>query len=116
MVQLVKKVARSRSIARFLGAKPLINVTSNPNELRNFCRKNVRTYYHFHGGCSIGSVIDNDYKVIGVKGLRVIDGSTLSESPGTNPMATLLMLGRYQGIKILKEREDASAFGNQQHP
>lgn len=116
MVQLVKKVARSRSIARFLGAKPLINVTSNPNELRNFCRKNVRTYYHFHGGCSIGSVIDNDYKVIGVKGLRVIDGSTLSESPGTNPMATLLMLGRYQGIKILTEREDASAFGNQQHP
>ncbi|KAJ6891708.1 hypothetical protein NC651_025030 [Populus alba x Populus x berolinensis] len=116
MVQLVKKVARSRSIARFLGGKPLINVTSNPNELRNFCRKNVRTYYHFHGGCSIGSVIDNDYRVIGVKGLRVIDGSTLSESPGTNPMATLLMLGRYQGIKILRERDDASTFGNQQHP
>lgn len=116
MVQLVKKVARSRSIARFLGTKPRINVTSSPNELRNFCRKNVRTYYHFHGGCSIGSVIDRDYRVIGVKGLRVLDGSTLSESPGTNPMATLLMLGRYQGIKILKERENASAFGNQQHP
>ncbi|KAG5237281.1 (R)-mandelonitrile lyase [Salix suchowensis] len=116
MVQLVKKVARSRSIARFLGTKPRINVTSNPNELRNFCRKNVRTYYHFHGGCSIGSVIDRDYRVIGVKGLRVLDGSTLSESPGTNPMATLFMLGRYQGIKILKERENASAFGSQQHP
>ncbi|KAJ6324884.1 hypothetical protein OIU76_012051 [Salix suchowensis] len=72
MVQLVKKVARSRSIARFLGTKPRINVTSNPNELRNFCRKNVRTYYHFHGGCSIGSVIDRDYRVIGVEGIESI--------------------------------------------
>jgi choline dehydrogenase-like flavoprotein len=50
--------------------------------------------------------VDEEYKVNGVKRLRVVDGSTFEESPGTNPMATVLMLGRYQGIKILKEREE----------
>ncbi|KAG2259769.1 hypothetical protein Bca52824_079063 [Brassica carinata] len=65
----------------------------------------ARTYYHYHGGCVVGSVVDEDYRVSGVKRLRVVDGSTFEESPGTNPMATVLMLGRYQGIKMLKERE-----------
>ncbi|CAN0923639.1 hypothetical protein LINGRAHAP2_LOCUS33678, partial [Linum grandiflorum] len=30
--------------------------------------------------------------------------STFFDSPGTNPMTTVLMLGRYEGIKILAER------------
>ncbi|KAI7742474.1 hypothetical protein M8C21_007635 [Ambrosia artemisiifolia] len=36
--------------------------------------------------------------------LRVIDGSVLSISPGTNPQATLLMLGRHMGLKIIREK------------
>ncbi|OVA08987.1 Glucose-methanol-choline oxidoreductase [Macleaya cordata] len=108
MGHLIEKVALSNSIKLFL--KSQLNGTvkkSSSEELREFCKKNVRTYYHYHGGCGIGSVVDEDYKVYGTKGLRVVDGSTLPDSPGTNPMATLLMLGRYQGIKILKERDEA---------
>ncbi|KAJ4831989.1 hypothetical protein Tsubulata_043521 [Turnera subulata] len=108
MAQYLNGVARSQSVTLFLGNQPQNNLMTSPNELRDFCRRNVRTFYHYHGGCTVGSVVDSEYRVYGVKGLRVIDGSTLSESPGTNPMATLLMLGRYQGIKILKERENAS--------
>ncbi|KAK7850701.1 (r)-mandelonitrile lyase 1 [Quercus suber] len=52
---------------------------------------------------AIVSVVDKDYKVYGVEGLRVMDGSTFFESPG-----------RYQGIKILKEKSDAGAFNTQQ--
>ncbi|KAI4328452.1 hypothetical protein L6164_020806 [Bauhinia variegata] len=104
MTQLLYRIAKSKSIALFLGMSGLSNLTSI-GDWRQFCRKNVRTFYHFHGGCSVGSVVNEQYKVHGIKGLRVLDGSTLSVSPGTNPMATLLMLGRYQGIKILRERE-----------
>ncbi|XP_038707130.1 protein HOTHEAD-like [Tripterygium wilfordii] len=108
MAQLVGRVARSEPVAFFVGNEPKNNLMStSEEELKRFCKKNVRTYYHYHGGCAVGSVVDKDYKVYGVKGLRVIDGSTLKESPGTNPMATLMMLGRYQGIKILSERKDA---------
>ncbi|PRQ40767.1 putative (R)-mandelonitrile lyase [Rosa chinensis] len=107
--QLLERVVRSESIAFFLGSNEHQNkLMSTKDELRKLCKKNVRTFYHYHGGCTMGSVVDKSYRVYGVKGLKVIDGSTFLESPGTNPMATLLMLGRYQGIKILQDRKDAS--------
>lgn len=108
MTKLLNRIARSKSIAFFLGESRQNKLTTMEDDLRKFCKKNVRTIYHYHGGCRVGSVVDKHYKVYGVKGLRVLDGSTLSESPGTNPMATLLMLGRYQGIKILRQREAVS--------
>lgn len=108
--QLLKKIAMSMSITRFTSTRPQHN-SSSPGELRNYCKQNVGTHYHYHGGCTVGSVVDKDYKVHGMKGLRVIDGSTFWESPGT-----LLMLERYQGIKTLEEREMASPFATQPCP
>ncbi|KAJ1423649.1 Glucose-methanol-choline oxidoreductase, N-terminal [Sesbania bispinosa] len=110
MTKLLNRIARSKSIAFFLGESRQNKLTSTEVDLRKFCKKNVRTIYHYHGGCTVGSVVDKHYRVYGVKGLRVLDGSTFAESPGTNPMATLLMLGRYQGIKILREREAVSGL------
>ncbi|KAJ0672693.1 putative glucose-methanol-choline oxidoreductase, FAD/NAD(P)-binding domain superfamily [Helianthus annuus] len=63
--------------------------------LEQHCKDTVRTIWHYHGGCHIGKVVDDEYKVLGVDSLRVVDGSTLLNSPGTNPQASLLMLGRY---------------------
>nr|GEY32118.1 putative reverse transcriptase domain-containing protein [Tanacetum cinerariifolium] len=48
--------------------------------------------------------VDDEYKVIGVNSLRVIDGSTLLNSPKTNPQASVMMLGRYMGVTILNQR------------
>lgn len=62
--------------------------------LEQFCIDTVMTIWHYHGGCLVGSVVDKDYKVHGVDALRIIDGSTFTRSPGTNPQATVMMLGR----------------------
>ncbi|VFQ92477.1 unnamed protein product [Cuscuta campestris] len=78
--------------------------TSATGSLEQFCIDTVTTIWHYHGGCQVDRVVDRDYKVIGVDALRVIDGSTLLNSPGTNPQATLMMLGRYMGQKILQQR------------
>lgn len=115
MTKLLGRIARSKSIAFFLGESKQEKLASFGVDLRNFCKKNVRTIYHYHGGCLVGSVVDEHYKVYGIKGLRILDGSTFSESPGTNPMATLLMLGRYQGLKILGERKEASSINVKEH-
>ncbi|GFY84343.1 glucose-methanol-choline (GMC) oxidoreductase family protein [Actinidia rufa] len=72
--------------------------------LEQFCIDTVMSIWHYHGGCQVGRVVDHDYKVLGVDTLRVIDGSTFNGSPGTNPQATLMMLGRYMGQRILHER------------
>ncbi|KAI3704900.1 hypothetical protein L1987_75129 [Smallanthus sonchifolius] len=75
-----------------------------PFNLEQFCKDTVMTIWHYHGGCQVDRVVDRNYKVMGVGALRVIDSSTLLNSPGTNPQATMMMLGRYMGIKMLGER------------
>lgn len=81
----------------------------NPNNLtfssfEQYCKDSVTTIWHYHGGCQVGRVVDNEHKVIGVDGLRVMDGSTFLNSPGTNPQASLMMLGRYMGVTMLAQR------------
>ncbi|KNA03049.1 hypothetical protein SOVF_212860 [Spinacia oleracea] len=84
------------------------NDTGTFTTLEQFCKDTVMTIWHYHGGCQVGRVVDKDYKVFNVSGLRVIDGSTLYASPGTNPQATVMMLGRYMGRRILQSRIAAS--------
>ncbi|KAK1436889.1 hypothetical protein QVD17_02673 [Tagetes erecta] len=78
--------------------------TNDTKSLEQFCRDTVISIWHYHGGCHVGQVVNTNYEVMGVHRLRVIDGSTLDQSPGTNPQATVMMMGRYMGVKILRER------------
>ncbi|KAK1298555.1 Protein HOTHEAD [Acorus calamus] len=78
--------------------------TNDTKSVEQFCRDTVITIWHYHGGCQVGKVVGKDYRVVGVDGLRVVDGSTFVSSPGTNPQATVMMIGRYVGVKILRER------------
>ncbi|KAL1208052.1 Protein HOTHEAD [Cardamine amara subsp. amara] len=77
---------------------------SSKYNLTQFCIDTVMTIWHYHGGCQVGRVVDKNYKVFGIDALTVIDGSTFLKAPGTNPQATVMMLGRYMGQKILRER------------
>uniref|UniRef100_A0A251TTG7 Putative long-chain-alcohol oxidase, FAD/NAD(P)-binding domain protein n=1 Tax=Helianthus annuus TaxID=4232 RepID=A0A251TTG7_HELAN len=78
--------------------------SSDEESIATFCRTTLATFWHMHGGCLVNKVVDSNLKVIGVNSLRVVDSSTFSSSPGTNPQATTMMLGRYIGEKILNER------------
>lgn len=68
--------------------------TNDTKSLEQFCKDTVITIWHYHGGCHVGKVVNHDYRVLGVDRLRVIDGSTFRISPGTNPQATVMMMGR----------------------
>ncbi|KAK6289479.1 hypothetical protein POUND7_001020 [Theobroma cacao] len=119
-MKTVIKVVDSKSYSRFrdnntttqdllnmMASMPLNLRPKHPNStasLEQYCIDTVMTIWHYHGGCQVGKVVDRDYKVLGVDRLRVIDGSTFSFSPGTNPQATLMMLGRYMGRRILENR------------
>ncbi|WOL07004.1 protein HOTHEAD isoform X1 [Canna indica] len=83
------------------------NRARNANDttsLEQYCKDLALTIWHYHGGCQVGLVVDYDYKVLGVDALRVVDGSTFNFSPGTNPQATVMMLGRYMGVHIQNQR------------
>ncbi|XP_047083405.1 protein HOTHEAD-like [Lolium rigidum] len=120
-IETIERVVRSRAFSRFTYANAtamdaafdrakLANFLNllprHPRDtrpLQQYCRDTVMTIWHYHGGCHVGPVVDQDYRVIGVEGLRVVDSSTFKYSPGTNPQATVMMLGRYMGLKIQTE-------------
>ncbi|XP_058182089.1 protein HOTHEAD-like isoform X1 [Rhododendron vialii] len=119
-IRTIERIIESNPFSKFkyddMSLQTLLNITYNypvnllPKHvnaslsLEQFCKDTVMTIWHYHGGCQVGRVVDRDYKVLGVDALRVIDGSTFNYSPGTNPQATVMMLGRYMGVQILSER------------
>ncbi|KAH9325278.1 hypothetical protein KI387_005456 [Taxus chinensis] len=119
-IKTIQKVIMSRPMQKFTTSNPnlteIMNSTSQLplnlipkhkedwKSLQQFCKDTVTTIWHYHGGCQVGRVVDGEYRLLGADGIRVIDGSTLVFSPGTNPQATVMMLGRYMGVKILRER------------
>lgn len=119
-LKTIEQVIESKPFSKFryvgMPVEMLLNMTYNSpvnllprhvNGSRSFeqyCKDTVMTIWHYHGGCHVGRVVDREYKVLGVDALRVIDGSTFNYSPGTNPQATVMMLGRYMGVKMLRER------------
>ncbi|KAL9997865.1 putative glucose-methanol-choline oxidoreductase [Helianthus debilis subsp. tardiflorus] len=111
-LETIVKVLESKSLSKF--RDPLLPVqdlfalvvafplnlrprhVNTPFDLEQYCKDTVMTIWHYHGGCQVDKVVDHNYKVIGVSALRIIDTSTLLNSPGTNPKATMMMmLGRY---------------------
>ncbi|URD93116.1 GMC oxidoreductase [Musa troglodytarum] len=90
---------------RFVGPALPANM-SDDAAVAAFCRRTVSTLWHYHGGCASGKVVDADFRVTGAAALRVVDGSTFRVSPGTNPQATVMMMGRYVGLKMLQERRN----------
>ena len=115
-IRLAIKVVQSQHVSNYTmcdreTAEKMLNISvqaninlipKHPNDtksLEQFCRDSVITIWHYHGGCHVGKVVDSEHKVLGVDRLRVVDGSTFSESPGTNPQATVMMMGRYVNRK-----------------
>ncbi|XP_047331716.1 protein HOTHEAD-like [Impatiens glandulifera] len=96
-LQLMRKIIRSNSFKNITNNKKESEETLVDDEesLKKLCKETVSTIYHYNGGCNVGRVVDNEYKVYGVERLRVVDGSIFDETPGTNPQATYMMLGRY---------------------
>lgn len=99
-----ESTAELRAMTGRLPVNVIPKHTNDSSSLGQFCRDSVTTIWHYHGGCQVGRVVDPDYHVLGVDALRVIDGSTWNFSPGTNPQATVMMLGRYMGVQIIRER------------
>jgi choline dehydrogenase-like flavoprotein len=118
-VRVIDKILKSRSLQRFTFAaangfspefhfigRALPKNTWDDAAVVQFCRDTLDSMWHFHGGCHVGPVVNHRYQVNGVESLRIVDGSTFEDAPGTNPQATTLMLGRYVGTKILRERNE----------
>lgn len=57
--------------------------------------------HHATSTCAIGSVLDSEFRVVGVEGLRVVDASSFPRTPGAFPLLPTFLLGEKAAESIL---------------
>jgi choline dehydrogenase-like flavoprotein len=75
-----------------LGSKAL-DRNSTDEEIDERVRAHMGTVWHPMGTCALGTVLDSDFSVKGVKGLRVCDASVFPEPVGAMPSCAVYALG-----------------------
>jgi hypothetical protein len=80
-------------IRPFIGSLLPVN-TSDHKALEAFFQMKFSTSWKYHNGCQVDNVVNDIYQVPGIDSFRVIDGSTFKRSPGSNPQASVMMLGQ----------------------
>jgi choline dehydrogenase-like flavoprotein len=98
-MRFVRRIFAAPPLSSYIDfeAEPGPEVTSD-EDLLAFARNNAFTAYHFSGACKMGSrsdrmaVVDDELRVIGLQGLRVVDASVLPTLVSGNTGAPVLMI------------------------
>jgi choline dehydrogenase len=105
-------------IARRIGSAPALDdwcaeeMAPGPSvldeeSLREYVRATTGSYYHPVGTCAIGrderSVVDDELRVHGVDGLRVVDASVMPSLPSNNTLATVYAIAE-RGADLIRQR------------
>ena len=113
------KVARKLALARALDPYRGQEIRPGPGvesdeDLEEYVRQSAATLYHPVGTCKMGSdrmaVVDDELRVHGVEGLRVIDASVMPLIPRGNTNAPTMMIGE-KGADLVLAKNQAAQIG-----
>jgi choline dehydrogenase-like flavoprotein len=100
-VRLAAELLRTRALAPLVGERSDLpdDVLRDDRQLDRWIRRHLTTAIHLSGTARMGpvsdpgAVVDQELRVRGVTGLRVVDTSVLPQAPSRGPAATAVMLG-----------------------
>lgn len=107
-IRAVRELYRTSPQAALTGAEltPGAEVKSDA-EIDAFVRASVQLTQHPVGTCAMGigadAVLDAELRVMGVRGLRVVDASVMPTVPGGNTNAAAIMIGE-KGADLIRGR------------
>lgn len=88
-----------QSMELVLGALCPLN---QKDAFRMFAQEMCQPYYHWCGTCAIGSVVDEELRVPGVKGLRVCDASVMPSLPSAPTTLTCAAIGYTLALDVVR--------------
>jgi choline dehydrogenase len=93
-VNVAHDIAQTKTFAPFRGAEVWPRA-SGEQAIKEFIRDSAETMYHPIGTCRMGSdsmaVVDNQLRVRGIEGLRVVDASIMPSHITGHPNAAIIM-------------------------
>ncbi len=107
-MRLVRRMLSTPELAPFVDRETLPGpAAQSDDELLAFARENGTTTYHLIGTAKMGpandpgAVVDDQLRVHGMHGLRVIDASIMPSMPSANTYATTLMIAE-RGADLIR--------------
>jgi len=104
----VRGLRIGRAIARQPALEPFLvselqpgDALQSDDDLLDFARQSGRTLYHPAGTCALGSVVDDQLRVIGLGGLRVVDASIMPTLVSGNTNAPVIAIAERAADLIL---------------
>ena len=96
-IHLARRLAQTKAFSFFCGGEYCPGKDIQTEEaLADYVRKSAETVYHPVGTCKMGNdamaVVDDQLRVHGVQGLRVVDASIMPTLIGGNTNATTIMI------------------------
>jgi choline dehydrogenase len=94
---LVHGVELARRLATMPAFEEIVGEELEPGDapLEQSIRERAQTLYHPVGTCRFGDVVDDELRVLGVEGLRVVDASVIPRVPrGHTHLPTLMLAER----------------------
>ena len=104
-IELIRNISKTKPLSDMI-IKEIIpgEKISSKEELIDFIKDTSETIYHPSGTCKLGKinegVVDHDFKVHGIKNLRICDASILPNSISGNLGATCYLLGLILSKKL----------------
>ncbi len=97
-IQLVRRLNQTKALAAFYQADAHPGAQlQRDEELVEFVRNNIQSFYHPVGTCKMGqdalAVVDEQLRVRGTEGLRVVDASIMPTIVNGNTNAATIMIG-----------------------
>jgi choline dehydrogenase len=91
-VRLNMEISAAPALRDWRRADFLVAQSDSEADIMDFVQRRAHTLYHPVGTCAMGSVVDDELRVIGLEGLRVVDASVMPTIPRGNTNAPTIMV------------------------
>jgi choline dehydrogenase-like flavoprotein len=86
-LRLMQEICAQPSFQPYCAEPFTVPAGDSEDELRAFAARTTFPIYHPVGTCAIGSVVDEELRVLGLEGIRVVDASVMPTVPRGNTNA-----------------------------
>jgi choline dehydrogenase-like flavoprotein len=92
-IRIAMEIAEQPPIKRYEVGHVQVPTSSSDADLWDFVQRHGQGWWHQTSSCAMGSVVDEQLRVIGIQGLRVADASVMPRVPAGNINASVIMIG-----------------------
>jgi choline dehydrogenase len=109
-MRLLLEIARQPALARYCAEPFAYPESESDDDLRDHIARNTITLYHPVGTCAMGAVVDEELRVRGLEGIRVVDASVMPTVPRGNTNAPTIALAE-RAADLIAGRTPAAVAG-----